>query len=175
MDAIDFLLGQHEQIRIGFREVAAAEGTAKVVAFADLRRLLAVHETAEQLVLHARTRHLPGGGVIAAAVMDEEKHAKQLLAELEDLEPASALFSQKLQQLADAVEAHAQHEEMDEFPLVRARLDADELATMTRSLEAAERAAPTHPHPTVNSPLGHILFGPIDSIVDHIRDAVGKH
>jgi hypothetical protein len=172
VDGIDFLRAQHREIDAGFRTVVAAQGEERIAAFADLRRLIVVHEAAELLVLHARTRHLRGGSELAHDVVDEEKQGKEVLAHLERLDPDSALFAAEFDRLAVAVRAHAEHEERDEFPLITARLDIEERLAMGRALRAAERSAPTHAHPMVNSTAGAVLFGPFDAIVDRIRDAV---
>jgi hypothetical protein len=172
VDGIELLRAQHQEIDAGFRAVMAAQGEERAAAFADLRRLIVVHEAAELLVLHARTRHLRGGGELAHEVVDEEKHGKEVLAHLERLDPASALFAVELDRLAAAVRAHAEHEERDEFPLIMDRLDANERLAMGRALRAAERSAPTHAHAMVNSTASAVIFGPFDAIVDRIRDAI---
>ena len=46
-DVIDLLTDQHEQIKSLFTETLALAGDERERAFRDLRRLLAVHETAE--------------------------------------------------------------------------------------------------------------------------------
>jgi hypothetical protein len=172
VDGIDFLLNQHRQIEAGLQAVVAAHGDDRMFAFAELRRLIVVHEAAEQLVLHPRTKHLRGGHDLAHEVMDEEKGGKELLANLEHLNPASTAFGAEFDRLAVAMRAHAQHEERDEFPLIVGRLDADERRTMGRALRAAELSAPTHAHPTVNSTFGAVVFGPFDAIADRVRDAI---
>ena len=42
-DVVDFLTGQHEQIKSLFAKTLSASGESRENAFVDLRRLLAVH------------------------------------------------------------------------------------------------------------------------------------
>lgn len=51
-DVVDFLVSQHQQIKAMFAETLAASGKAREKAFVELRRLLAVHETAEEEIVH---------------------------------------------------------------------------------------------------------------------------
>ena len=54
-DVVEFLKNQHNVIKDMFDEVLHASGTgAREKAFLELRRLLAVHETAEEMVVHPR-------------------------------------------------------------------------------------------------------------------------
>jgi hypothetical protein len=51
-DAVDFLIRQHHAVRQLFSEVADTTGPARHGAFERLVRLLAVHETAEEQLVH---------------------------------------------------------------------------------------------------------------------------
>lgn len=50
-DVVGILLRQHARIRALFGEVRGAEGARKQDAFNELRGLLAVHETAEEMIV----------------------------------------------------------------------------------------------------------------------------
>src|SRR5581483_9099599 len=99
--------------------------------FDQLRELLAVHETAEELILRPITRKdVPGGGEIADARIAEENEAKQVLPELEKLDVSSSEFVTQFAAFAGEVKKHANNEETYEFPLVRENEDEDALQTM---------------------------------------------
>lgn len=67
-DVIQFLVGQHQQIKSLFAETLAASGKDREQAFVALRRLLAVHETAEEEIVHPRAqRKIPNGDKIIHA------------------------------------------------------------------------------------------------------------
>ena len=56
-DVVRFLKDQHNLIKDMFEEVfSASSDDARGKAFTELRQLLAVHETAEEMVVHPRAR-----------------------------------------------------------------------------------------------------------------------
>ena len=55
-DVVDFLTAQHEQIKSLFVKTLSASGESRENAFVDLRRLLAVHETVEEEIVHPRAK-----------------------------------------------------------------------------------------------------------------------
>jgi hemerythrin superfamily protein len=173
-DMIEILLAQHQHIRELFKQVKGAEGERKQRAFDELRALLAVHETAEEMVLRPLSSKDAGAGV-ADARNEEEREATRTLTVLEMMDVSSAEFDRDFAAFERAVLDHAGHEEKDEFPLVRAREDPDALLAMGRTLRAVERAAPTHPHPsTAGSPVAQWAVGPFASMVDRSLDAFKK-
>ncbi|XVQ14685.1 hemerythrin domain-containing protein [Spirillospora sp. CA-255316] len=173
-DVVDLLLRQHMEIRRLFGEVAAAEGDDRAAAFDRLRRLLAVHETAEEEIVHPYARRLvDGGGAMVDARLEEEKQAKTILAELEDIGPDGEGFDPRFAELRTAVLDHARVEEEEEFPRIR-ELAAAERRGMAAAVKAAVAVAPTHPHPGVESAPANLLVGPFAAVVDRTRDAVRK-
>src|SRR4051794_6725501 len=56
LDVVAFLKEQHQQIKSLFSEVRSASGEQRREAFFALRRLLAVHETAEEEIVHPAAR-----------------------------------------------------------------------------------------------------------------------
>jgi Hemerythrin HHE cation binding domain len=171
-DLIEILIEQHARIRELFSHVTGAEGEHKQQAFDELRALLAAHETGEEMVLRPVSSK-DAGSEVADARNQEEYDANRLLAELESMDTASAEFDQAFATLEQAVLDHAEHEEREEFPPVREREDRDRLVSMGKLLRAAEKIAPTHPHPsTAGSPAAQWTVGPFASLVDHARDAI---
>lgn len=172
-NGIDFLEGQHRQVEKLLGEVKQAPVGTRQAKFDELRELLAVHETAEELILRPITRKdVPGGAEIADARMAEENEAKDVLAELEKLDASSEEFVTKFASFADDVKQHATNEETYEFPQVREHEDADSLAKLADRLEKAEKAAPTHAHPSARSTTATAVLGPFAAIVDRVRDAL---
>ena len=173
-DVVDLLRDQHEQIKSLFGRVAAARGTEKRELFEQLVRLLAVHETAEEEVVHpAARRSVAGAEQMVDARLREEDEAKHALAALYDLGVDHPEFDGKLGMLAEAVIAHAEREEAEEFPRLREEISADQLRRMTGAVKAAEATAPTRPHPmSGESALGNLIAGPPLAIFDRMRDRV---
>jgi len=172
-DAIDLLITQHSLIRDLFAEVKTTQGEARQDAFHRLRRMLAVHETAEEEVVHpAARRQLAGGDELVADRLAEENEAKQLLGRLEELSPGEPQFLDLLDQLRFAVLSHARSEERYEFVQLRRESEPGTLRAMAAAIRAAEVAAPTHPHAGVESATANVTLGPFLAIVDRVRDAL---
>ena len=173
-DVVDLLLQQHEHIRELFASVGEAAGSsARQQSFEELRRFLAVHETAEELITHPRARLADGGNAVVDARLEEETEAKRMLADLDGMKVEEPDFDAKLSALKSAVLAHAQAEEQEEFPLLRKDNDAEHLERMAAAVLAAEAVAPTHPHPSVGSSMTtNLMAGPLASVLDRTRDAV---
>lgn len=171
-DVVDLLLAQHQRIRDLFDAVQTAEGATRRQRFAELRRLLAVHETAEEMVVHPRARDSRGGHAVVDARLAEEHAAKEILSRLDGMDPADPEFDSGFAQLRRAVLDHAASEEREEFPLLRENVDDKTRTRMAAAVRAAEAIAPTHPHPGVESATANLLAGPLASVVDRTRDAV---
>ncbi|NKY16334.1 hemerythrin domain-containing protein [Streptomyces somaliensis] len=172
-DVVSLLMRQHGDIRNLFDEVENATGDERRDAFRRLVRLLAVHETAEEEVVHPFTRrNVPGGDGVVEERLAEEREAKEALAALEDTDPHSPDFTARLLELRTAVQEHARAEERYEFAHIRRSGDAGRLAAMARGVKAAEAMAPTRPHPGVESATANLLLGPVAALMDRTRDAV---
>jgi hypothetical protein len=172
-DVIRILLEQHVRIRELFADVRSAMGGHKRQAFDELRALLAVHETAEEMVLRPVSADAAGEAVVHARTK-EEREATTVLKDLERMDVASDLFSRKLAALEAMVHRHAESEETEEFPQVLARCDADTRQSMGTALKGAEAIAPTHAHPSTvgESAAAHMVVGPFIALVDRVRDAL---
>ena len=173
-DVIRILLEQHGRIHDLFDEVTATRGDQKQLAFDELRALLAVHETAEELVLRPVSKPIAGDG-IADARNEEEAAANEVLAALEKLDISSADFDTKFQAFRAAVDQHAENEEKEEFPAVNAQWDLEKRSGMGKKLKGVESLAANHPHPSLaGSTAGQLMVGPFASLVDRTRDALSS-
>jgi hemerythrin superfamily protein len=171
--ATTFIGRQHDQIRELFDAVEAAAPEDRAEAFQPLVRLLAVHETAEEMVIYPVASRGEAGKEIVEQRKAEEDAAKKTLAKLEKLDPADAAFLDALLPFRADVLAHAEAEEMEIFPLLTEVADTDALKAMTAQLEIAEAMAPTHAHKLApESGLGNALVGPFVGMVDRVRDAI---
>ncbi len=173
LDVVDLLIEQHTHIRELFTELGLAETpTARKDKFEELRRFLAVHEAAEELVTHPVARLADGNDVVDAR-LEEETGAKKLLAKLDGMDTEDSKWRDLVEELQTAVLAHAEAEERDEFPLLRAEMDPQVRERMATALTAVQKIAPTHPHPSVGSSATlNLMAGPLASVLDRTRDAV---
>jgi hemerythrin superfamily protein len=173
-DVVALLMRQHGDIRNLFDEVEAATGEERRDAFRRLVRLLAVHETAEEEVVHPFARRVPGGEGVVKDRLAEEKQAKEQLAALDGMDTEDPQFLPRLRQLRTDVQEHARAEERYEFSHIRRSADKATLAAMAGVVKAAEAMAPTHPHPGIESAAANLALGPVAALMDRTKDAVRK-
>lgn len=173
-DVVAFLKEQHNRIKELFSETINAPNKDKRErAFFELRSLLAVHETAEEMVVHPKARReIKGGEAIVDARLLEENEAKQQLQKIEGMNLDSNEFTNALIEFQRDVINHAEHEESEEFDELAGKLSEDDLKAMTIAVRAAEAIAPTRPHPGVESPMKNLAVGPFASLLDRARDAI---
>lgn len=172
-DVVDLLIHQHGMIRDMFDEVERAAPGERDEPFRRLVRMLAVHETAEEEIVHPYTRlRVDGGTGVVADRLREEREAKRLLTMLDRMGPDHPEFMANLNTLRLAVLAHARAEERYEFAKLRAETTAAERRAMALGVRAAEAMAPTRPHPGVESMTRNLLLGPPAAIVDRARDLI---
>src|SRR5579875_2481988 len=87
------------------------------------------------------------GEQVAATAVGQEQEAKQVLAQLDKLDPADADFVSLLTGfIADARE-HIAYEEDNAWPLLRAGLSDEQARELGSKIAKAKESAPTRPHP----------------------------
>jgi hypothetical protein len=141
-DVVDVLLTQHALLEEQFRTVAAAtRKPERKAAFAELARLLTVHETIEQELVHPEAAGDTEAEVVAERV-EEEQRADEVLAELFEIEVNDPDFPTLLQGLKESVLAHATREERYEFPRLRHAGPPERLRELADAVTEAFLAAP---------------------------------
>ncbi|MFJ9760233.1 hemerythrin domain-containing protein [Streptomyces sp. NPDC101149] len=174
-DVVSLLMRQHGDIRNLFDEVEQSKGEERRNAFHRLVRLLAVHETAEEEVVHPFVRRVvPGGEQVVEDRLAEERAAKETLAALDDMDTDDPTFMPQLMKLRKEVQEHARAEERYEFIHIRRTTEATNLAAMAKAVKVAEAMAPTRPHPGVESGARNVALGPVAALMDRTKDAVRK-
>ncbi|WP_030667732.1 hemerythrin domain-containing protein [Streptomyces sp. NRRL B-1347] len=174
-DVVELLTAQHTAIRELLDKVATTKGEERKECFQDAVRLLAVHETAEEEVVHPfARRNIDGGELVVADRLKEEEGAKEALARLDDMDPDSPEFLDLFAALRQDVLAHAEAEERYEFAHFHRVTDRKKLETLARAVRAAEAVAPTRPHPGTDTALKNVATAPVATVVDRTRDAIRK-
>ncbi|MFF4905873.1 hemerythrin domain-containing protein [Streptomyces sp. NPDC001260] len=174
-DVVELLKEQHTRIRELFDEVANTKGGDRKRHFHDLVRLLAVHETAEEEVVHPFARkNIDGGELVVKDRIEEEEKAKQALSRLDDMDPDSPEFLDEFAALRQDVLAHADNEERYELAHFARIADRGKLEALARAVRAAEALAPTRPHPGTDTALKNVAVGPMAAVIDRTRDVVRK-
>lgn len=140
-DVVDVLVAQHRQAERLFDHVAATPaGTGRRAAFAALVDFLHRHEKAEQEIVHPVLRALDDqSAAVVAARVEEERAADRAIATLISRGTGNGQFGVYLAELRQLVQAHARHEEAEEFPLLRARVSVEERQRMANNVQAATR------------------------------------
>jgi hypothetical protein len=169
-DVVDVLLTQHALIEEQFRAVATAtRKPARRTAFDELARLLVVHETIEQELVHPEASgHIDAGVEVVADRIDEERRATEVLAELFEIEVNDPDFDRLLQGLKESVLTHATHEERYEFPQLRHTAPPERLRDLAVAVRTAFEAAPTKLPTTDDGDVAAALV----AVQEEVREAI---
>ncbi|WP_238846323.1 hemerythrin domain-containing protein [Nocardia terpenica] len=172
-DVVDVLTEQHRRISDLLEQVRAGQ-PGKEQRFNELVSLLSAHEAAEEQVVHPIARRAVfGADDVVKPCLDEENHAKRVLATLSDLGVDHPEFDTRFAEFAEAVAEHASHEEAVEFALLRKQFAPHHLQHMARQVQVAESVAPTRPHPHAGESVAATMAaGPPLALFDRIRDAL---
>lgn len=139
-DVVQMLIEQHTLVKKTFTKVLATTGETKKLLFAELADLIHTHEVSEQQVIHPLTRSTEQGEQIVAERLLEEAEADRTIADLRKLSADDPSFQGRLEALQQAVVAHAEREEGEEFPLLMELSKADR-AALADDLRKAQAGA----------------------------------
>ena len=174
-EAVALLVAQHRQIADLFRRTLDATGARRRRNFARLRKLIAVHETAEEMLIHPRLRWVSeDGDALARARTEEEGQLKAALADLDKLDEDDPEFTRRLEALRAIVLAHNGAEETDEFPVLHRALDPRQRRRLRRRIAVVEKVAPTRPHPGLTLGGENVLGGGFAAVTDRVRDGLAR-
>lgn len=161
-----------------FRQFELASKTSAVENQRDLAqrivRELSVHAAAEEQVLYpAIRRALDDGERVGNDAIAEHAELKQLLADLDGVQPHDDRFFPGFRRVMEVVRSHVADEEGTLLPRLRDAVGQEELYELAEALTSAKRLAPTRPHPHAPSrPPGNIVVGAAASLPDRTRDLV---
>ena len=173
-DVVTKVRKQHDTIRRLFDDIELAPPARRAQSFQPLVRMLAVHETAEEMVVYPAL--LLAGSQARAVIRarkGEDDQAKKTLAMLEGMDASTDEFLVVLAEFRATVEDHADAEEREVLPLLDQHRARHELQMMDTAFTAAEMVAPTHAHRFApESATGNLVIGPLVGVVDRVRDAL---
>ncbi|KEQ52434.1 hemerythrin domain-containing protein [Sphingobium chlorophenolicum] len=130
-DWLDQILTHHEQIDAAFdRAEAATDAGERTTALKELGALLTGHSMAEEAVVYPQLSHDHKGPM--GMSYQEQQAAKVQVALLEELDPLSQDWTDKLDHLRGAVAHHIYEEEGSRFLKLHEELPPDVQARMTQ-------------------------------------------
>jgi hemerythrin superfamily protein len=127
MDALELLKQDHAKVKELFEQAESADGREQKAIFAQIKTELESHTQIEESVFYPAMQRY-----------DEHNNVKTLLQEMATLSDSED-FQDKLEELIDNVEHHAEDEEEGKmFPKIRELVGADELQKLGAQLQSAK-------------------------------------
>jgi hypothetical protein len=139
-DLLEVLTAHHTRTNRLFDSATRSTGDDARMAFGELALLIAVHEIAEEWIVHPLIRRLRPDGHLADRLVDEESRISDALSDTVRA-AAHGRVDDTIGGLRDMVTAHSRGEEHDEFPQLGRTVPVPERREMGRVVRAAEAAA----------------------------------
>ena len=145
MDATTLLTEDHESVRELFDEMAEVSKGAvaeRKAILDEIRRELEAHSRAEEDVFYPAVAGLENDLAQRLVFAAAEAHAgiQLLLDELAQLEPGDEDFEDRLGELRQDVEDHAEDEEEELFPIAREMLGPERLEALGKEITAVKES-----------------------------------
>lgn len=176
-DVITVIQNDHREVERLFAAYGAAlTGEKKDEVPDQIRRSLAPHAAAEEILVYPAVRRAAGDGDDTAShAIDEHQEIKRLLAEVDTMSADDPERDAKVLELQHSVEHHVAEEESDVLARLRSGIEPERLERMGELFERMKPLLPTHPHPLVpGTATAQLLAGPLASVADHVRDLVSR-
>lgn len=130
-DAINLLINDHEEVKDLFEQFEALTDRSKVSKkrIADKICLaLSLHTQIEEEIFYPAVQEVIDDDDLMDEAVVEHAAAKELVMQLQDMDPDDELYDAKVKVLSEQVEHHVAEEEEEMFPKVRkTELDLEEL------------------------------------------------
>jgi hemerythrin superfamily protein len=172
-DVVDELTSDHREVLALLDRVAASTDPAEKRDLADTVIAEVVrHAIAEEMYVYPAMReHLAEGEKEVQHDIEEHQRLEETMKQLEAVDAAEPRFDQLVRQMTEQLRHHAEDEESDQFPQLRAQVPHEELVQLREKVDTAKKVAPTRPHPNApHAELFHKLVGPGVGLVDRLRD-----
>lgn len=130
------------------------------------------HAVAEEMYVYpAMEEHIPNGKEEVEHDKQEHDEIVQVMKQMEDTDAADPTFMELVRKLEGQLRHHADDEESDQFPKLRAHFPPEKLIDLGEKVQNAKKMAPTRPHPSApHSELFHKSVGPGVGMVDRLMD-----
>jgi hemerythrin superfamily protein len=138
MDALELLKQDHAKVKKLFEEAEDADEKDQKAIFTQIKTELEIHARIEESVFYPAMDRYNELKDMVRESLQEHNQMKTLLTEMADLSDSED-FQDKLEELIDNVEHHAEDEEESKmFPKVRELVSAAELDKLGAQLQAAK-------------------------------------
>src|SRR4051794_6105462 len=176
-DVIEVLEHDHREVEQMFAELESLRGAATEEAKARRKDVteevtieLVRHSVAEEVLVYPQVERQVSAEE-AEHAREEHAEAEETLQRLEKLDADDPGFDDELATLMREIRHHIEDEEGEMFAHMRQVIDADELRSLGKQVEAFKKVAPTPPHPHVpNTAMARTAAGPAASLWDRMRD-----
>ncbi|HEY0873181.1 MAG TPA: hemerythrin domain-containing protein [Vicinamibacterales bacterium] len=172
-DVVDILTADHQEMLQLIGEIHQTPDTARRRDLADaLIAEVMRHAVAEEMFVYpAVEEHVPNGTEHVEHDKQEHQEIVETMKQIEDLDASDLTFMDRVRQLEGLLQHHADHEESEQFPQLRAHVSREQLVSMGGKVQTAKKLAPTRPHPSApHSALFHKTVGPGVGMIDRLRD-----
>ena len=137
MDALELLEQDHAKVKKLFEQAEDADQKEQQAIFTQIKTELEIHTQIEESVFYPAMQRYNELKDMVAESLEEHNKVKTLLKEMDSLSGDD--FEDKLEELIDNVEHHAEDEEESKmFPKVRELVSAAELDKLGAQLQAAK-------------------------------------
>jgi hemerythrin superfamily protein len=138
VDALELLKLDHAKVKKLFDQAESAAEQEQKSIFTQIKTELETHASIEESVFYPAMQRYEELKEMVAESLQEHNNVKTLLQEMATLSDSEA-FQDKLEELIDNVEHHAEDEEEGKmFPKVRELVSANELEKLGAQLQAAK-------------------------------------
>jgi hemerythrin superfamily protein len=138
MDALELLEQDHAKVKKLFEQAEDADQKEQRAIFTQIKTELEIHTQIEESVFYPAMQRYNELKDMVAESLEEHNKVKALLKEMDSLS-GSEDFQDKLEELIDNVEHHAEDEEESKmFPKVRELVSTAELDKLGAQLQAAK-------------------------------------
>lgn len=131
-DVVDLIMADHREVERLFGELKS-KPDQRALLLPTLASLLTAHSRAEEAEVYPAARTEAGETDEVAHSQEEHEEADALLAELVALDPLTAEFESKLDEVVKAVTHHVEEEESSVLPGMRKNLDEARLSELAEA------------------------------------------
>ena len=144
-NAVELLESDHLELRKLLRRGQSAVVDRRKATLRELKAKLQSHERMEEEVFYPALLENPATRDLVKTNFAEHKVVDEILSEIEATDPSDAEWSMRFKAMKMNLEAHAEDEEMDLFPLVRKSFTSGELRELGSRMSEIKQLASQAP------------------------------